>query len=950
MSAQHASSSRTPPPKIERQEDQSIPYTLINTLVRLPSLPTQDRHTRIYPLGIRLRTFQIYSLGFESESIATDVFETVKAYAVLRSPEQLYAFRRPPSKAAPAPTSGWQFYDPKKEFTRQGVGSRTKAWRFTDINLQYNISATYPNQLVVPTRISDQTLGYASKYRSKARIPALTYLHWANHGTITRCSQPLVGLKGNRSVQDEKLVEAIFSSHVFADPNSRAAQAAAAASAAASQSGGVAALGPSAGMVIYGATSTNLIVDARPTTNAMANVAKGAGSENMEHYRGCKKAYLGIDNIHVMRDSLNRVTEALKEAEAPLAFAAAESESSSHMLDRAGTINGSPRAGQQPQYNTSLYATYRPSRPGSSHSSGIGANASLPGKPLDTYALRRSNWLKHIAALLEGTMLVVRNIHINSSHVLLHCSDGWDRTAQIAALAQTCLDPYFRTLEGFAVLVEKDWLSFGHRFEDRSGHLGHPSRFVTDPGHGEPPAGEEAYGEDGNELGTPQESEGFEPQAAVNALWGFAKQLTAGFSGGGSSGGSGSGSSPTNLREISPVFHQYLDCIWQLMRQFPTRFEYNAAFLIEMHRQVYACEFGTFLLNCERERKALGRDDGRVVSLADTTPSVWDWIFAEDQKRKWINPLYDPSLDKPKAPPKSTDGEAPTPGGASSATEEIRESTPAAGTPTESPLSSSITLISNTDPASFGDMGVLLANPREVRFFADLFRRDEREMNALIIQEAQERARYAQRLADAAAGAMASKEKERLPATMDAPPPAPIIVEPPAPAAIVAATAPVKQPPAPAPEPPRPAPPPKPVPISMNNPWAATVAADSYGASSARSNQHISLEDVFGVEQARGGRSQGYQKTQSLFTSRPSEAPKADANVWGDELVPKAQTLSLDSRRSPNPLPQSGHSTAPIAIESERKKREETVPSAPTQPEDAPASQASYDPLGVGTF
>jgi len=84
----------------------------------------------------------------------------------------------------------------------------------------------------------------------------------------------MVGLKQARSVQDEKLVEAIFQTHRF--PSS--------------------ALSPSAsasGAAVFGATPTNLIVDARPTTNAMANVAKGAGSENMENYKSAKKVYLG---------------------------------------------------------------------------------------------------------------------------------------------------------------------------------------------------------------------------------------------------------------------------------------------------------------------------------------------------------------------------------------------------------------------------------------------------------------------------------------------------------------------------------------------------------------------------------------------------------------------------------------------------------------------------------
>jgi len=35
--------------------------------------------------------------------------------------------------------------------------------------------------------------------------------------------------------------------------------------------------------------------------------------------------------------------------------------------------------------------------------------------------------------------------------VLVHCSDGWDRTAQTCSLASIMLDPYYRTIEGFQV-------------------------------------------------------------------------------------------------------------------------------------------------------------------------------------------------------------------------------------------------------------------------------------------------------------------------------------------------------------------------------------------------------------------------------------------------------------------------------------------------------------------
>ena len=36
-----------------------------------------------------------------------------------------------------------------------------------------------------------------------------------------------------------------------------------------------------------------------------------------------------------------------------------------------------------------------------------------------------------------------------------------DRTSQLSSLAQLMLEPYYRTIIGFEVLIEKDWLSFG---------------------------------------------------------------------------------------------------------------------------------------------------------------------------------------------------------------------------------------------------------------------------------------------------------------------------------------------------------------------------------------------------------------------------------------------------------------------------------------------------------
>ena len=65
---------------------------------------------------------------------------------------------------------------------------------------------------------------------------------------------------------------------------------------------------------------------------------------------------------------------------------------------------------------------------------------------------------------------VAEKLRITRASVLIHCSDGWDRTAQICLLTELILDPYYRTLQGFCLLIEKEFCTFGYKFQDRCGH------------------------------------------------------------------------------------------------------------------------------------------------------------------------------------------------------------------------------------------------------------------------------------------------------------------------------------------------------------------------------------------------------------------------------------------------------------------------------------------------
>lgn len=337
---------------------------------------------------------------------------------------------------------------------------------------------------------------------------------------------------------------------------------------------------------VYGAQQHNLIVDARPTVNALAMQAVGLGSENMDHYRFATKVYLGIDNIHVMRESLNKVIDCLKESDVtPLA----------------------------------------PNRE----------------------ALANSKWLKHIGGLLDGASIIARQIALQHSHVLIHCSDGWDRTSQLSALSQLCLDPYYRTLEGFIVLVEKDWLSFGHMFAHRSGFLssekwfnieneriGGDSNARQDPGS--KPTGnalENAFlsakgffNKDNNSRESIVDSDGeLQPYDAATQHLRKASVPTK----------SKDDKTTTKVKETSPVFHQFLDATYQLLIQHPTRFEFNERFLRRLLYHLYSCQYGTFLYNNEKERLE--------NHVRDKTRSVWDYFLS--RKEQFLNEKYDGTID-----------------------------------------------------------------------------------------------------------------------------------------------------------------------------------------------------------------------------------------------------------------------------------------------------------------
>ena len=270
---------------------------------------------------------------------------------------------------------GWNLYNPEKEYQRQGITGlnydydQNKLFRKTSLNENYLLCSTYPTYLITVGSISDNNLQESAQFRTKQRLPVLSYYYYNSRGTIWRSSQPKTGLSGNRNVFDEELLNKIIE------------------------------IGNSKKLYIY---------DCRPYLAAMANKLKGAGYENVETYKNAELFFCEIDNIHTARNSLTKIYNMLK--------------------------------------NNNFY---------------------MNKKFLSNF--EATGWPNFIYGIINASMNVATAVK-NGYSVLIHCSDGWDRASQVTAFSQLLIDPFYRTIKGYMILIEKDFLSYGHQFRYRNGY------------------------------------------------------------------------------------------------------------------------------------------------------------------------------------------------------------------------------------------------------------------------------------------------------------------------------------------------------------------------------------------------------------------------------------------------------------------------------------------------
>ncbi|NXA41397.1 MTMR9 protein, partial [Eudromia elegans] len=112
-------------------------------------------------------------------------------------------------------------------------------------------------------------------------------------------------------------------------------------------------------------------------------------------------------------------------------------------------------------------------------------------------------------------------------------------------------------------------------------------------------------------------------------------------------------------KQEAPLFLLFLDCVWQLGRQFPRSLEFGERLLLALFDSAYASPYGTFLGNSERERRvgtgarAEPRPGGsglraaaarrRLCGVRQSTHCLWARLDQPAERAALRNPLYAPN-------------------------------------------------------------------------------------------------------------------------------------------------------------------------------------------------------------------------------------------------------------------------------------------------------------------
>eukprot|EP00667_Euglena_gracilis_P003400 EG_transcript_3414 len=602
-------------------------------------------------LKVQTKSIFAFRVGFRNMAqldAVLNVFQALMTPCVL---EQVFAREYKHARAAEA-DDGWHIFDPQTELDRQLAElhrhhpelAGAKLFRLAALPATGGRSS-YPPTIIVPACIEDRCLSDTLIFRSRGRLPSVSWVHPRTGAVVARCSQPMVGMRGQRSYADEKLCGA------FLFPEYRRAALEAMKPIVKAES-----RAPPPSITIVPTSTPTVPTDSPHGKSPVAakpepliSPRKTEGSKNqpprpptlIDRWSSRKVPSLSTLST-TLSTSLSTAPRPPSPRIGPLL----------QFMDARSKLVASATSSTGGGYeNTNNYPNAKITFMGLENIHHLNDSFSRLRKGIKKYnnamvgwpghkegnagfwgVWDSSDWLLHVQRIVWGGVRMAEALGAGDS-IVTHCTDGWDRTSQLVTMAMLLLDPHYRTVRGFMQLIEREWVQMGHKFAERCGHMlqGETVDEADEPPAEGAAATTAAAAALRRRLPGPDIDDDDPQAAAQEASRAVATKVVA---------------RPSQGQQ-SPVFLQWLDAVFQLMRQLPGPFEFSPFMLEVLADQVYSCRYGTFLGNSEADRA--------TEEIRSKTFSLWtDIQRAADREAallqagklaalRLLNPFYSPT-------------------------------------------------------------------------------------------------------------------------------------------------------------------------------------------------------------------------------------------------------------------------------------------------------------------
>ncbi|NP_001088751.1 myotubularin related protein 9 L homeolog [Xenopus laevis] len=216
-------------------------------------------------ITIKCKDLRIIQLEISGMEECLNIASSIEALSTLDSITLMYPFfYRPLFEVT---EDGWSLFSPEQEFEQLIL--ETDDWRLSSVNRDYSVCLSYPQHVMVPKSIDDDSLRKVAVFRHAGRFPVLSYYHKKNGMVMMRSSQPLTGTNGKRCKEDEKLINATLK---------------------------------------HG--KRGYIIDTRALNVAQQARARGGGIEQEAHYPQWRRIHKSIERFNILQESLIKLVEA----------------------------------------------------------------------------------------------------------------------------------------------------------------------------------------------------------------------------------------------------------------------------------------------------------------------------------------------------------------------------------------------------------------------------------------------------------------------------------------------------------------------------------------------------------------------------------------------------------------------------------------------------------------